>query len=176
MRSSSENAMTVQRPMKILFVAMEDSVHTYRWIKMLSGLDAEISLFSCYPRKGAFSRFAREDGIKLFRSDILPGERIILALIVFFHQFFSGESLRSLLRIHKRYGKQKMRELKQELTLQMIIRRFRPDIIHTLHTQTSGYLVSRILPERSQTGPVWVHSVWEAISFFGCALMSIEKK
>ena len=51
-------------------------------------------------------------------------------------------------------------EMGGEKTLEDVIKEFNPDIIHTLHTQTSGYLLMNIRKNWVGEFPIWIHSVW----------------
>lgn len=47
-----------------------------------------------------------------------------------------------------------------EKTIEDFIKEFNPDIIHTLHTQTSAYQLLPIRKSWKGRFPIWIHSVW----------------
>jgi len=47
-----------------------------------------------------------------------------------------------------------------EKSLDMVIKEFKPDIIHTLHTQWSAYQLLDVRKNWAIKFPVWIHSVW----------------
>lgn len=116
--------------MKILLVAMADSVHTARWLSQLqvAGCKLQVCLYPSYE---------------------LPTHRL-------------GRIIRSIRkRIDPDY---------RVNTLVRKIRRFNPDLIHSMETQGAGYLVekARKLLVRKGSFPKWWHSNWGSdIYLFG---------
>jgi len=153
--------------MKILFVAMEDSFHTYRWVSKLQGNDTKLFLFSSHSRKGTGNQFSKKkDEVVIFQNDIGLFGRILLSLILLGRSVLAGTPIRKLPAIRKSLGRQRLREIKQKLKLIILIKIIKPDIIHTLHTQSAGYLVADVKRRMKGGFPVWIHSVWGSDLYF----------
>jgi len=147
--------------LRILFVALGESVHVARWIKQLEGQDWDIHLFphsaydGIHPElenvtvhnlvrrpKQYISATVRQTGLDW---PLPRGRRSATALIQNFNHF------------------------KQPVRLARLIHRLRPDVIHSLEMQRCGYLT---LTSRNQLNgnrlPPWIYSSWGSdIFFFG---------
>jgi len=147
--------------LRILFVALGESVHVARWIKQLEGQDWDIHVFpysaydGIHPElenvtvhnlvrrpKQYISATVRQTGL----SWPLPrGRRSATALIQNFDHF------------------------KQPARLARLIRSLRPDVIHSLEMQRCGYLT--LMSRKQLNGqllPPWIYSSWGSdIFFFG---------
>jgi glycosyltransferase involved in cell wall biosynthesis len=130
---------------KILFVAMGNSPHAARWISQLEGLDWDVYLFPNEPRKVApltplFAELAPSTKIV----DGWPTSRFTPTLAAQLQLRKPGWDIQGKL-------------------LTRVIRRLRPDIIHSLELQHAGYLVHRTLVAfrmlREQF-PTWIVSNW----------------
>lgn len=187
------------RPLKILFVAMENSIHSYQWIKaVLEENHHIVQLYSSYliPEKPAL--FNPHDKVKIYSvsSGALKQNAIKKYLGFLFYLIFHPVNIMrqmqngtfgygSFIRLTKHETivvylklivkmilrpKQMWSEIKnnsfgsggnaEKEDLDTVIKKFRPDIIHTLHTQTSGYAVMNVRKNWQGEFPIWVHSVW----------------
>jgi len=132
--------------MKILVVAMVDSVHTARWLSQLSVVGCRLSVFPAYANKG-------------FHPDI-PGWVKKIGSIGTFRRID-----RLIVSVQKRinpdyYSKR----------LARAIRKIKPDVVHSLETQGAGYLVADARKRFSdkKAFPKWWHSNWGSdIYLFG---------
>lgn len=126
--------------MRILIVAMCDSVHTARWIAQLEGSGISIVLFPSTPHRklhpiiAQMLRDRHRDLLYMRRSDRY------LALSM---------GLLDLLTARRLQGRRLRRLLKEQHF----------DLVHLLETQHAGYLYLRAMSKDAQRGPVAL-SVW----------------
>jgi len=145
--------------MRILFVAMPDSVHTARWITQISEKGWEIFLFPVYigdfhaqmPNISAFN------SLPSFRRNRVGKIRHIWWTVVPFwldyilSKISSGTS-----------------DKFKELALSLVIRRIKPDIIHSLEIQRAGYLTLAAKKSIQSKFPAWIVTNWGSdIFLFG---------
>lgn len=142
--------------MKILFVAMAESVHTARWISQLHDQGWDIHLFpsnnediispelanvtihhSIYTTTHHAHPSIKHRGIRLWA----PVKKQVV-----------GESLRIALdKIYTSYRRRRLVRL---------IKRLKPDIIHTLEFQHAGYLTLQAREYFGDDFPTWIASSW----------------
>lgn len=138
--------------MKILLVAMADSIHTARWISQIVDQGWEVRLFpsidngvvhphlrgihvyqglggECRPRQGE-SRWQRS---RLFSQA----------------RAFIGVRL-----LPKIWPQRRVRQLQQ------VIAEFKPDILHALEFQAAGYLTLGVKQLSPQNFPLWIMTAW----------------
>lgn len=187
------------RPLKILFIAMENSIHSYQWIQaVLKENHHVIQLYSSYsiPEKPAL--FNSMDKIQIYSlsSDDLKNHPIkgylkfLFGLL--FHPIHTMRLMRngtfgygSFIRTTKfktvlvylkliakmflrpkqmwaqiKYNSFGLGGMVDKKDLDTVIKKFQPDIIHTLHTQTSGYMLMNVRKNWLGKFPIWIHSVW----------------
>ncbi|HOW51570.1 MAG TPA: glycosyltransferase family 4 protein [bacterium] len=141
-----------QRP-KILFIAYANSSHTHSWISTIAGSAFEVSLFAvsgtagpeasrcpiymfrapAVPRGGLWNDI-RSGLVRVFwkmAMRVLGGDRLVSLLIVFGHRTQFSASLREI-------------ENMEYFWLIRTIKDMRPDIIHTLAIEPSGFLFHRL--------------------------------
>jgi glycosyltransferase involved in cell wall biosynthesis len=146
--------------MKILLVAMSDSVHTARWISQINDQGWEIHLFpsidcgythpsltqitvhhSIYARRKGENLRLKSRGIRLFSYNFAKLVRLVAQHIL----------------PHYR-----------ALQLTRLIRKLKPDIIHTLETQNAGYLLLDARKKLQGHFSPWIHTIWGSdIYLFG---------
>ena len=144
--------------MKILFVAMSESIHTVRWIHQLKELGWDLYLFPACDDRGIhkeidevticipFYKFIKKAKKSFLRKYV----SLLYSRIVIYRIRNTPDYYRKLL---KRY-----------------INTIKPDIIHSLETQSAGYLVAKLRSEFTHTNsfPFWLHTLWGSdISLFG---------
>jgi len=142
--------------MRILFVAFQDSIHTARWISQLEGQGWDIHLFPS-TLQGRPHPLLRNLGIKrhypaIFR---LPLRMLRRASEIEENQilkrWFSGDPPRLT-----------------AAWLGGVIRRVRPDIIHSLEFQHAGYLMLEARARLHGPRPPWIAGNWGSdIYLFG---------
>lgn len=186
------------RPLKILFVAMENSIHSYQWIQaVLKENHHNVQLYSSYRIPEKPSLFTSEDKIEIYSSlDSVKGNAVTRYLKFLFRLVFRPLHIMRLMRngtfgygsfmrttkfetiliyiklVLKMFLRPKQMwtliknnsfglvETVKKEELDTVIKRFQPDIIHTLHTQTSGYMLMNLRKNWQGKFPIWVHSVW----------------
>jgi glycosyltransferase involved in cell wall biosynthesis len=144
---------------RILFVAMNDSVHTARWISQIADQGWELYLFPVQQRHphpmlrnitlfGSTIRRARylDKSVHYLRRSSLP----------FYRDVQIG------LRTHHASTKHK------EAALLRVIRCIKPDIIHTLEFQHAGYMALNAKKSIKNKFPTWIATNWGSdIFYFG---------
>ncbi len=188
------------RPLRILFVAMENSIHSYQWIQaVLKENHHIVQLYSSYIIPEKPSLFNSMDKIKIYSSSLVSIKRNAIKVylkflfgLVFrpiytmrlmrngtfgYGAFIRPTKLETILLYFKTVVKMFLRPkqmwaqiknnsfgpgeiVNKEEALDTVIKEFQPDIIHTLHTQTSGYMLMNLRKNWQGIFPVWVHSVW----------------
>jgi hypothetical protein len=146
--------------LRILFVAMPDSIHTARWIKQLAGQGWDIHLFPVYDQdphpkleETTFHTFskARTEGMHptLRLAPLYPLRRGIWHAKLWANMFFPER-------------------MAPPTRLASVIRQIKPDIVHSLEMQHSAYLTleaRRALPGKF---PPWFVSSWGVdVSLYG---------
>lgn len=144
--------------MKILFVAMSESIHTVRWIGQLKSQNWDIYLFPSYDNRRVHNDLT---GVKL----CIPHRRFFLLLEKI------GFSRVSKF-VYTKYVHFKINNFPGYYSklLSNYIKRVKPDIIHSLETQGGGYLVSetKIKYFENKNFPIWWHTNWGSdIFLFG---------
>ena len=139
--------------MKILFVAMTDSIHTARWINQIADQGWDIRLFPVNSAAPCSElRNVTVYGIALFRPcNLHPSVRYIGLLPI-------GRAGNILEMAAYRFFPQLW-----EFALRMVIKIIKPDIVHSLEFQHSAYFtLPVILKERKRGGkiPKWVVTNW----------------
>lgn len=137
--------------MRILFVAMIDSVHTARWISQVADQGWELFLFPVqqrYPHPllrniTVFGATARRAGyldasVRYLRRFSLP----------FYRDVQAGRIRQRASTKHK------------DAALRRVIRRIKPDIIHTLEFQHAGYMALRAKKRGGDPFPTWIATNW----------------
>jgi len=148
--------------MKILFIAMGDSIHTARWINQISDQGWEIhlipSIFSHYiefhpdiQNVIIHNRFVGH----INTSDIKKLNKVFLYVYRIFSSIFRIITTRYYPDYWSQYISKKIVDIN-------------PDIIHTLEFQSAGYLVSSIKKQYNGKFPTWIATNWGSdIYLFG---------
>ncbi len=137
------------KDIRILLVAMANSVHTARWIRLLQISD----------------NFSAD--IVLFDSTDSGTEHADMCDITVYHRRYWKQNRRV-----KQHGIRISHWIVEQLTerylpyskpkqLTKIIKEFHPDVIHSLETQHAGYLVETVKNNRfGDFFPPWMHTNW----------------
>ena len=145
--------------MRILFVAMHNGVHTARWINQLADTHHEILLFPPYvaPVHDMFKKVER-----LATWEKRPKGPGTVNLV-------------SLLPLRRGAGRAEM--VMSSITgsnnwrvswLEQVIRRFKPDLVHSLEYQSAGYLCLGARELMGSEFPPWIATNWGSdIYLFG---------
>ena len=154
--------------MRILFVAMSDSIHTARWINQLEGQGWDLHLFpsvdygvthpglrnvtvyhSFYARPPGRGPAAADPTVKLRGIPVLSPHPQ--------HAALAARMAMGLLRPDRRAGQ-----------LRRLVRKLRPDIIHSMEIQGAGYLTLAARQGIEDHFPPWIVTNWGSdIYLFG---------
>jgi glycosyltransferase involved in cell wall biosynthesis len=137
--------------MRILFVAMIDSVHTARWVSQVADQGWELYLFPVqqrYPHPllrniTVFGATARRPG------DLDASVRYLRrSSLSFYWDVQAGRMRRRAQTKHK------------DAALRRAIKKIKPDIIHTLEFQHAGYMALRAKKRSGDPFPTWIATNW----------------
>jgi hypothetical protein len=143
--------------MKLLIVAMANSIHTVRWISLICEQGWDIYLF---PTNGFTSVHPEMPPVKVCSSIFLRflvnryrSKKTVIKIPDFLldgnTSFFSwGDVIKKFLP-----------ERRNE-KLRSIIRRIKPDLIHSMHIQEAGYLTLEAKKRYKGTFPKWLVTNW----------------
>jgi len=137
--------------MRILFVAMSNSIHTARWISQIQDQGWEIYLFPVQ----------RQDPHALLRNITVyggnPWRANYLHKSVHYKRwtsvFFYLDGLEGRL-------KNQITIKNKEISLAKVIREVKPDIIHSLEFQHAGYLTLQVRENIGEKFPTWIATNW----------------
>jgi len=146
---------TVGVLMRILFVALSDSVHTTRWISQLHGLGWDLHLFPYELSYGLHPDLKDLSVHGLIQEPDSPAHDAVRQTGLAW-PFRRGRT-RTLAALRRlAHGR-----LDQGARLARTIRDLQPDIVHSLEMQRAGYLT---LEAREELGPgafpPWIYSSW----------------
>ena len=139
--------------MKILFVAMSDSIHTARWINQIADLGWDIHLF---PSMDFGDTHTDLKNLSIYHSTYGINNNNNNPHVQYYgHPVFS-KVLAGIVRLimSKISPNYRVNQLKK------VISEVKPDIIHSLEFQAAGYLtltVKKIYPEKF---PLWIATNW----------------
>ena len=135
----------------LLIIAMPDSIHTVRWIGQILDQSWDIHLFPSY------AGIIHEDIKNIHIHDCLRGRfgKFLLSLSPLLLSFMLKVVMSIRLRIIKRFFPHY-----RTFLLNRVIKKIKPDLLHTLETQSAGYLVLDLLETYHTKLPIWIHSLW----------------
>lgn len=150
-----------KKPLKILFVAMPNSIHTTRWISQLAVSHWKIHLFS------ALDIAELHPDLKQITYHLSPGalidknEKCIVKTVNWYLPRFKGKIYTIY---HRLFYGILMRLFPRIVTphnaLSKVIKKMKPDIVHTLQTTFAGNLLQKSLNQGLKKNFTWVHSTW----------------
>ena len=137
--------------MRILFVAMSNSIHTARWISQIQDQGWEIYLFPVQ----------RQDPHAMLRNITVyggnPWRAKYLHKSVHYKRWTSGYFY--LDGLEGRLNHQITTKYKK-ISLEKVIREIKPDIIHSLEFQHAGYLTLQVRENMGGKFPTWIATNW----------------
>lgn len=138
--------------MRILFVAISESVHTARWIRQLSGQGWDVHLFPATdaPPHAALTDVTLHAFSRVRPKHADPGLRVTGP-----YPLRTGGYLSYL--AARRAFPQRMASATR---LASVVRRLKPDIIHSLGVQLAGYLTLDAKRVLGKDFPPWLVSCW----------------
>src|SRR4030066_1151075 len=145
--------------MKLLIVAMANSVHVARWISLISGQGWDIYLFptnsftSIYPEMPSVnicsSKFLRFLIDRYRRKKAVTKNKNTDFLVNRNADFFSWGNV-----LKKFFPERRTKKLIK------VIKKIKPDLIHSMHMQEAGYLTLEAKKRYKGIFPKWVVSNW----------------
>lgn len=146
--------------MKILIVAFTESIHTVRWINQIIDQGWDIRLFSSVDNGVISSELKKTKVYQTFYSNKYKKNKDvkITGIPVFSYDFAIGF----------RFALKKFFPKYREWYLKWVIKKFKPDIIHSMEIQHAGYLVNEVKKKWKGKFPKWIVTNWGSdIYFFG---------
>lgn len=146
--------------MRLLIVAMADSVHTVRWLNQLADQEWEIHLFPSIDNGIIHPDFKNVTIHSLFRVSLQNKVgNVRLRGIPVGTKLFAQAASRAVNLFFPKYHMEKLTRLIQGL---------KPDVLHSMETQAAGYLVVSVKEKLASLFPPWIHTVWGSdIYLFG---------
>ncbi len=148
------------KPLKLLIIAMSDSVHTARWISHISDQGWDIHLF---PSVDIESVHPEMNNITVYYSAYGKRQREENNIInrgIYVRYEFAVQIIKKLLG--------SLIPWKREQQLARIIKKMQPDIIHSMEIQHAGYLTAAVKKVFHGKFPPWIVTNWGSdIYLFG---------
>lgn len=138
--------------MKILVIAMANSIHTARWISQLRGQGWEIRLF---PSINAGSTHPQLNDIPVYNALLTTKSRS--------GKEWWEQNVPVYRTIRTLFGVRWLPKLwpqLQEQQLLRVINEFQPDIVHAMEFQAAGYLTVKAKKTLGEKFPPWIASIW----------------
>lgn len=135
--------------MKVLIVGLSDSIHLSRWIQQISNEGWEIHLFPSVPSSTLHSEipanihFHPLNPFSKSKSSWLKVAKWIFSALLLYHTSRNANYL-------------KQRELSR---FKKLLKKIKPHIVHSLETQSAGYLVLDAISD-CNTKTLWWHTNW----------------
>ncbi|MDI6877682.1 MAG: glycosyltransferase [Methanomicrobiales archaeon] len=151
--------------MKILLVAMSDSIHVARWIDIISNLDYQVYLFPCQDFGATHPNIK---GITIFHT-FFSDQRNSRGVNNYYGRRIPGKSSPSRFIAGIARGIQSIfHPTLREIQLKNVIDEVKPDIIHSMELQHAGYLTLNVKKKFFSTFPPWLVTNWGSdIFYFG---------
>lgn len=145
--------------MRILFVAIQSSIHTLRWIDQIidQGWDIHIAPSGVGDLRQEFYTMP----VTYHGPKTIPQMRI--------NNLVSRVLSRWRIPVGQKFIQQKKAELTVPVSaqhLESIVNRIQPDIIHSMVTQRSGYRVLELQEKIGSRMPIWINSCWGSDLYF----------
>jgi glycosyltransferase involved in cell wall biosynthesis len=155
--------------MKIIVVAMAESVHTLRWLSQVADQGWEIHLFPSMDlgfARADFKNITVHHSVYGRTSKEIDKTQKVMGIPVYF------TILSNMIRLFMRIVWPNYRAWQ----LKRLIKKLKPDIIHTLEMQQAGYLVDNVRKNWQGTFPKWIVTIWGSdIYYFGRFAEHAEK-
>ena len=158
---NKKNAKTIsmtnpaQKKIRLLVIAFADSIHTSRWLAHLDRSKFDIHLFPSAPFRGIHPAIKDVTVHQLDKKDAVASQGLTFRhahTLINSTEKILGSALTKKLVMKLGYKRF------QKTALQKTIDDIRPDIIHTMETQRSGYLLNQVYRNNAQYS--WIHSTW----------------
>jgi hypothetical protein len=149
--------------MKILVVAIADSVHTVRWINQIRDQDWDICIFPA------------TDSVVVHKD--LRSEKILIPffkMYLLFERFGYGKYFNLAYILAKKIFANRDNEYYSK-RLSRYINKRKPDLVHSLETQGAGYLTNKAFKINKKITPWW-HTNWGSDIFLFGRLEDHQKR
>ncbi len=156
--------------MKILFVAIPDSIHTARWIGQLQGCGWDIHLFPSVPGVALHDQIRDITVHSFFPHREKSGNAAIQPQEIQFSAQNAFKTRLSRYPLLREVPLLKPKTYKPAWALARLIADLKPHIIHSMEFQTSGYLTLEAQRKHGNPGgfPKWIATNWGSdIYLFG---------
>lgn len=138
--------------MKILLVAMSDSIHTARWVGQIVGMGWDVRIF---PSMGHGIVHPDLACIPVYHTLKATNKCLDLKLqLQQWNLFLAGRTFVGMKLLPAVWPRQRLQQLKR------VISDFQPDIVHSLEFQAAGYLTVEAKREMGQNFPPWIATNW----------------
>jgi len=137
--------------MKLLIIAMAESIHTARWIDQIADMGWDIHLFPSIDYGRTHPNLRNITVYHSYYSWGLNSENVKIKgnYVVLFRVAKFLKKLQAKLIVDY-----------QVRRLEKIIKVVKPDIIHSLETQHAGYIALRTKKKMEDSFPSWLHTNW----------------
>lgn len=139
--------------MRILFIAIQASIHTSRWIEQIIDQGWDIHLAPTI--SGGLQEGLRDKPLTYY------GPKNLSQMVI------RGRIKKALTFWPSDLGKKLVQKAIDRVNLPVtlgrledIVHRIKPDVIHSMETQTSGYQALQLKEILGDKMPVWIHSNW----------------
>lgn len=160
--------------MKILFVAMPNSIHSVRWIAQLVPSPFEVHFLPVYD-----APLHKEMPSLTFHEHFSNLKHIYPHITYKAIYTVSGRSILSKIirRLQWFYvSRAKKESLSVENNLIKVIEQIQPDIVHSLETQLAGYITLEAKKKMGASFPTWFHSNWGSDIYLFARLQTHQAK
>jgi len=147
---------------------MSNSIHTARWISQITSPEFDIHLFPSIDL-GLIHEELKDVTVyhSFFQLQKNIQQKVILKGIPL-HTAGRDDFLKSIIK--------KCLPLYRSQQLRYLIKKLKPDIIHSLETQSSGYLMLEVGRKLHWRLPSWIHTIWGSDIFYFGQFNDHEKK
>jgi hypothetical protein len=141
---------------KILFVAMSHSIHTVRWISQLHDQGWEIHLFPCYAISDINPELRHITLHHTVYTTTHGADRTIKHRGIRLWSPIKSEAIDFILKwsINRCFPNYRVNQLSK------LIKKIKPDIVHSLEFQHAGYLTLEAKKRLGSQFPPWIVSSW----------------
>ena len=151
----------MNKNLRILFVAMSNSIHTARWISQIEDQGWDLHLFPSIDTGTSHSDLKKVTIHETFYTDRARRNSSVTTRGI-------PISSTTLVSITKRLLRKTSLGVEQSKKLAKLIRNLKPDIIHSMEIQHAGYLTLEAKERFNGDFPCWIVTSWGSdISLFG---------
>lgn len=156
--SSPEQRSSLPARRRILIVAMHESVHVARWLRMIESRDAAIVVFPVYARPGKSEARLRQVALAELSADLPAGIWVVRPADI----EKPADRLVDAVHRHRRWTHSFLAGVSSAAPgrLRECILRLRPELVHSMEVQLAGYLCLETARRMGRSFPPWILSNW----------------